>query len=208
MTDPEDIPLLLLTPKKLLPDERQALSLEEEQKKLHCAIWLQSCSRTHRLWCKCADWTSHISRRACGGGGGGVSGGAEAGTGDDIRVDEFGRLVDSRAEARSPCVTPQRSNEVSSLPGTQTDTEFSPKKPYSVSFDLVERWMRGDHSPSKKTLKMMNLTRAARKSPKLPRRMKRGRKTNKSLKALLDAVAHESSESSMSDTDSDASFVD
>nr|QYD02375.1 ORF2 [Torque teno felis virus] len=101
MTEPEDIPLLLLTPKKLLPDEKQALSLEEEQRKLHCAIWLQSCSRTHRLWCKCADWTSHISRRACGGGAGGVDTRGEADCGDDgPRVDEFGGLVDTRDEAR------------------------------------------------------------------------------------------------------------
>nr|QYD01934.1 ORF2 [Torque teno felis virus] len=100
MSEP-DIPLLLLTPKKLLPDEKKALSLEEEQNKLRCAIWLQSCSRTHRLWCKCPDWTSHI-RRTCGGGGGdGVVGGEEAATGgDEVRVDAFGALVDTRVETR------------------------------------------------------------------------------------------------------------
>lgn len=101
MTEPEDIPLLLITPKKLIPDEKKALSLEEEQRKLHCAIWLQSCSRTHRLWCHCADWTSHISRRCVGGGAGGVRGGEEAASGgDDPKVDAFGGLVDTREEAR------------------------------------------------------------------------------------------------------------
>nr|QYD02136.1 ORF3 [Torque teno felis virus] len=108
---------------------------------------------------------------------------------------------------RSPSVTQLLYNAQSSPPGTSMGTEFSPKKPLSASFNLVEEWMRGDHSPSKNTLRKMNLTRAARAAPKSPKRMKRGRKTNKSLLRLLDAVAHDSSESSMSDTDSDNSFV-
>lgn len=64
---------------------------EEDLRKKHCAIWLQSCSRTHQLWCNCGNWTSHI--RGCGTGGdtGGVATGDD---GDDgIRVDEFGGLV-------------------------------------------------------------------------------------------------------------------
>nr|QYD01904.1 ORF2 [Torque teno felis virus] len=32
----------------------------DDKKKLHCALWLQSCSRTHKLWCDCPLWTSHI----------------------------------------------------------------------------------------------------------------------------------------------------
>ncbi|AYP28924.1 MAG: ORF2 protein [Anelloviridae sp.] len=39
------------------------LTAEEERKKLHEAIWKKSCSRTHRLWCSCPDWTSHIRCR-------------------------------------------------------------------------------------------------------------------------------------------------
>nr|QYD01935.1 ORF3 [Torque teno felis virus] len=68
--------------------------------------------------------------------------------------------------------------------------------------------MRGDHSPEKQNLKRMLISRAAqKKSPKV-KRMKRGRKTNKSLLRLLKDCAPESSESSLSDTDSDASFMD
>nr|QYD01982.1 ORF2 [Torque teno felis virus] len=32
----------------------------DDRKKFHCALWLQSCSRTHKLWCDCLVWTSHI----------------------------------------------------------------------------------------------------------------------------------------------------
>nr|QYD02376.1 ORF3 [Torque teno felis virus] len=67
--------------------------------------------------------------------------------------------------------------------------------------------MDGDLSPSKQTLRKMLLTRAAQKKSPKPKRMKRGRKTNKNLLALLNACAPESDESSMSDTDSENSFI-
>nr|QYD01820.1 ORF2 [Torque teno felis virus] len=65
------------------------------KKKLHCAIWLQSCSRTHALWCDCGIWTSHIRgwRPTEGDAVGTVHG--DAGDGESIRIDEFGGLVDN-----------------------------------------------------------------------------------------------------------------
>nr|QYD01898.1 ORF2 [Torque teno felis virus] len=77
--------------------------LDAERKKKHCAIWLQSCSRTHALWCDCGLWTSHIRgwhpTHAVG----------DAADGGDhvevqiagepvIKVDAFGRLVDLKRE--------------------------------------------------------------------------------------------------------------
>nr|BBE36934.1 hypothetical protein [Paguma larvata torque teno virus] len=59
-----------------------------ERIKLHEAIWKQSCSRTHALWCSCGNWTSHI--KLCGGGsdaGGGETGGGVTGAGDIENVD-------------------------------------------------------------------------------------------------------------------------
>lgn len=41
-----------------------SLTKEQQRLKLHEAIWKSSCSRTHRLWCSCGDWTSHI-RKTC-----------------------------------------------------------------------------------------------------------------------------------------------
>ncbi|BBE36919.1 hypothetical protein QKL46_gp2 [Paguma larvata torque teno virus] len=61
---------------------------ESERIKLHEAIWKQSCSRTHALWCACGNWTSHI--KLCGGGsdaGGGETGGGATGAGDIENVD-------------------------------------------------------------------------------------------------------------------------
>nr|QYD01964.1 ORF2 [Torque teno felis virus] len=37
-------------------------SAEDDRRKRHEAIWKQTCSRTHSLWCPCNDWTSHIRR--------------------------------------------------------------------------------------------------------------------------------------------------
>nr|QYD01865.1 ORF2 [Torque teno felis virus] len=78
-------------------------SQDEIRKKQHCAIWLQSCSRTHQLWCDCGLWTSHIR--------GWRPTHAEDGDGDDgnltivhgegeppIKVDAYGRLVDLAKE--------------------------------------------------------------------------------------------------------------
>nr|QYD01883.1 ORF2 [Torque teno felis virus] len=66
-----------------------------DTKKLHCAIWLQSCSRTHALWCDCGIWTSHIRgwRPTEGDEPGAVDG--DPGTGDVIRIDAYGNLVDT-----------------------------------------------------------------------------------------------------------------
>nr|QYD01979.1 ORF2 [Torque teno felis virus] len=76
--------------------------LDAERKKKHCAIWLQSCSRTHALWCDCGLWTSHIR-----GWHPTHAGGDEDGDGlvdvqiagePVIKVDAFGRLVDLKRE--------------------------------------------------------------------------------------------------------------
>nr|QYD02135.1 ORF2 [Torque teno felis virus] len=66
---------------------------EDDRRAKHCAIWLQSCSRTHQLWCDCPDWTSHIKR--CGGGEntGGVAGETDPGDEKRVLVDAFGGLV-------------------------------------------------------------------------------------------------------------------
>nr|QYD01940.1 ORF2 [Torque teno felis virus]QYD01955.1 ORF2 [Torque teno felis virus]QYD01997.1 ORF2 [Torque teno felis virus] len=66
---------------------------EAERKKLHCAIWLQSCSRTHALWCDCPVWTSHIRGWHPTGGDGDVE--ADTGAGDSVKIDAFGNLVDA-----------------------------------------------------------------------------------------------------------------
>nr|BBE36928.1 hypothetical protein [Paguma larvata torque teno virus] len=68
-----------------------------ERYKLHEAIWKQSCSRTHSLFCNCGDWTSHI--KLCGTGtgpGDGDSGGVAgiAGIIDDDPGLEFTDVVD------------------------------------------------------------------------------------------------------------------
>nr|UWX31896.1 ORF2 [Torque teno felis virus] len=67
---------------------------EEERRKLHCAIWLQSCARTHRLWCDCGIWTSHVKgwRPTEGEDVGGVTG--DVGDGREVRINEFGDLID------------------------------------------------------------------------------------------------------------------
>lgn len=69
----------------------------DERRKQHCAIWLQSCSRTHALWCDCGIWTSHIRGWSAAiidpeDENGGAA--ADNGVGDVVRVDEFGVLVD------------------------------------------------------------------------------------------------------------------
>lgn len=69
---------------------------EKERQALHCAIWLQSCSRTHQLWCSCGCWTSHIKGwRPTADEDGGVHG--DVGDGTEVRVDAFGRLVDVKS---------------------------------------------------------------------------------------------------------------
>lgn len=70
---------------------------QEERRALHCAIWLQSCARTHRLWCDCQVWTSHIRGwRPTAAEDPGVA--ADVGDGNAIRIDEFGRLVDAATD--------------------------------------------------------------------------------------------------------------
>lgn len=69
---------------------------EAELLKLRCAIWLQSCSRTHAIWCNCGVWTSHIKGwRPTEGDGPSVV--ADVGDGAEVRIDEFGNLVDPNA---------------------------------------------------------------------------------------------------------------
>nr|BBE36925.1 hypothetical protein [Paguma larvata torque teno virus] len=73
---------------------------ELERKKLHEAIWKQSCSRTHSLWCSCGNWTSHI--RICGTGTdapGGDTGGGVTGPGD-VDFDAGLEFEDEPAELR------------------------------------------------------------------------------------------------------------
>nr|QYD01961.1 ORF2 [Torque teno felis virus] len=66
---------------------------QAERRALHCAIWLQSCSRTHSLWCDCGLWTSHIKGwHPTTSEDGGAA--ADVGDGNEVRIDEFGTLVD------------------------------------------------------------------------------------------------------------------
>nr|QYD01826.1 ORF2 [Torque teno felis virus] len=37
-------------------------TIEDDRYKKHEAIWKQTCSRTHSLWCNCGNWTSHIHK--------------------------------------------------------------------------------------------------------------------------------------------------
>nr|QYD01922.1 ORF2 [Torque teno felis virus] len=68
---------------------------EQELAKLRCAIWLQSCSRTHAIWCSCGVWTSHIKGwRPTEGDDGGAA--ADVGDGAEVRIDAFGNLVDPK----------------------------------------------------------------------------------------------------------------
>nr|QZE11931.1 MAG: ORF2 [Torque teno felis virus] len=53
-------------------------TIEDDRRKKHEAIWKQTCSRTHSLWCPCGDWTSHIKPRCVTGDAGGVDGGVKA----------------------------------------------------------------------------------------------------------------------------------
>nr|QYD01808.1 ORF2 [Torque teno felis virus] len=69
------------------------------RRKQHCAIWLQSCSRTHALWCDCGLWTSHIrgwrpTHAADGDGDHGETTTVKIDGEPTIKVDAFGRLVD------------------------------------------------------------------------------------------------------------------
>nr|QYD02267.1 ORF2 [Torque teno felis virus] len=76
-----------------MTDKPLTLGREEELQKLHCAIWLQSCSRTHALWCKCGVWTSHIRGwRPTEGDDGDVVG--DPRDGGSVKVDAFGNIVD------------------------------------------------------------------------------------------------------------------
>lgn len=73
---------------------------EKERLALHCAYWLQACSRTHALWCNCGLWTSHIKGwQPTADEDGNVA--ADAGDGTLVKVDGFGRLVDIDA-AKTP----------------------------------------------------------------------------------------------------------
>nr|QYD01886.1 ORF2 [Torque teno felis virus] len=65
-----------------------------ENKKLHCALWLQSCSRTHKLWCDCGIWTSHIKGwRATEGDEPGTMAG-DVGDGTVVHLDGEGNITD------------------------------------------------------------------------------------------------------------------
>nr|BBE36937.1 hypothetical protein [Paguma larvata torque teno virus] len=55
-------------------------SAEADRLKRHEAIWKQSCSRTHSLWCNCGNWTAHI--KLCDTGA--ERGGRDAGGGDGL----------------------------------------------------------------------------------------------------------------------------
>lgn len=58
-------------------------SEEDDRAKRHEAIWKQSCSRTHSLWCSCGDWTSHIRGwRTTGDGGDGNRNAGDSGDGN------------------------------------------------------------------------------------------------------------------------------
>nr|QYD01868.1 ORF2 [Torque teno felis virus] len=73
-------------------------SPEDERRKLHEAIWKQSCSRTHQLWCTCGNWVSHINPCIIDVPDG--DGGEDGGKDPVVKIDAFGRLVDTREEAR------------------------------------------------------------------------------------------------------------
>ncbi|BBE36922.1 hypothetical protein [Paguma larvata torque teno virus] len=60
---------------------------ETERRRLHEAIWKQSCSRTHSLWCDCGNWTSHIKLCDTGAGRGVGDGGSGAGSPGGITED-------------------------------------------------------------------------------------------------------------------------
>nr|QYD01874.1 ORF2 [Torque teno felis virus]QYD01889.1 ORF2 [Torque teno felis virus] len=71
------------------------------RKKQHCAIWLQSCSRTHALWCDCGLWTSHIrgwrpTHATDDENDGLVT--VKIGGEPTIKIDAFGNLVDTVKE--------------------------------------------------------------------------------------------------------------
>nr|QYD01871.1 ORF2 [Torque teno felis virus] len=63
-----------------------------DSKKLHCALWLQSCSRTHKLWCDCGIWTSHIKgwRPSEGDNPGHIAG--DVGDGTHVHLDGDGNI--------------------------------------------------------------------------------------------------------------------
>nr|UWX31892.1 ORF2 [Torque teno felis virus] len=72
---------------------------EKEKTAIHCALWLQSCSRTHALWCDCGLWTSHIKGWHPTDADPGVGGAtARDGAGSEVRVNEYGDLVDIRKD--------------------------------------------------------------------------------------------------------------
>nr|QYD01802.1 ORF2 [Torque teno felis virus]QYD01829.1 ORF2 [Torque teno felis virus]QYD01838.1 ORF2 [Torque teno felis virus]QYD01862.1 ORF2 [Torque teno felis virus] len=72
---------------------------EEEKSKIHCALWLQSCSRTHKLWCDCPVWTSHIKgwRPTEGDPVGHTVG--DVGNGGTVIIDQNGTIVDDAGHA-------------------------------------------------------------------------------------------------------------
>nr|QYD01814.1 ORF2 [Torque teno felis virus] len=62
-------------------------TFEDDRRKKHEAIWKQNCSRTHRLWCECGDWISHIKPKWSTTGDGVVGGGDHVTGGDTGGVD-------------------------------------------------------------------------------------------------------------------------
>lgn len=81
-------------PKRSFLNER--MDPTAEKRAIHCALWLQSCARTHKLWCDCPVWTTHIKgwRPTEGDTDPGTVVG-DVGDGEEIRIDAFGGLVDA-----------------------------------------------------------------------------------------------------------------
>lgn len=77
-----------------LPGTASSWSDEDDRRARHEAIWKQSCSRTHQLWCRCSDWTSHIRKRwptdaRTDGAEGTTTGGGGSGGNDGGDLDEL-----------------------------------------------------------------------------------------------------------------------
>lgn len=59
----------MATPEKLPTGEdtdwAPSWTPELKRQRLHEANWRQHCSWTHKLWCKCGDWTKHVRKTPC-----------------------------------------------------------------------------------------------------------------------------------------------
>nr|UWX31899.1 ORF2 [Torque teno felis virus] len=67
------------------------------RKKQHCAIWLQSCSRTHKLWCDCNNWISHIKWSGITGEDSGHEG--SGGLNDDAAMADAAKFAEGLSES-------------------------------------------------------------------------------------------------------------